>query len=147
MSRLVQVQVRVWAIVAFVLLLAVAVGAGVTWSDHVQHTYIGKLHQETLARQSGATNSQKESDYALCVKVGGVLDAMRAVVDTAFKGTVSITAAQVATLPAVTRELFYQLEPLLKVSADTTSARKTAVLGQVPTSPTCTKPPVSAPKK
>lgn len=134
------VSVKGWAIVMFVVCIVGAVAGGITWSDHLNHRYSSKLHTETLNREHDSTVRQLETDYSVCTKIDGVLDAMRSVVETAYKGTVTVTPAQVAKLPKVTRDLLVDLEPLLSTSSRSSGVTKAAVLAKVPASPKCHDP-------
>lgn len=130
-----QIEVRAWAVVVFVLVIVGAVVAGVTLYGVQDQRTNRALHAETLERQ-----------YELCTKIGGVLGSLHDVVDTAFKGTVTITPAQVRQLPTTTRELLNKLEPLLRDSANASKVTKAQVLAKVPTPPTCRNPVPSVPR-
>lgn len=134
MNHEVQVTVKVWAIIVFVLCIVGAVAAGVTWSDHLQRIYVAQLHQETLDRQA-------QSNYATCVTLNNANTALAAVVNSAYSGTVALTPKQVTMLPARTQQLLADLEPLLTLSAANTAGSKAAVLASIPAQEKCIKPP------
>lgn len=134
MTREVQLTVKVWAIVLFMICVIGAVAGGVTWSDHLQRIYTAQLHQETLDRQA-------QSNYATCVTLNNANTALSAVVNSAYAGSVALTPKQVTMLPAKTQQLLADLEPLLTLSAQNTSVAKTAVLASIPAQEKCVTPP------
>jgi hypothetical protein len=129
--------IRGWAIAFLVVMFAVAVGVGVTLYGHQEH----KLVAEVSARQEAGRLDRLTNDYQQCVKSNATLDVLRNVVKTAYTGTVSVTPAQIAKLPARTRQLLADLEPLLHVSSHSTTITKAAVLATIPNDENCVVPP------
>lgn len=137
------VAVKGWAIVVFLAVIVVVVGGTVTWGDHLQHNYAIGLHHETLNREHDANLRQMQTDYSTCTKINETLAVIGSVVETAYKGTVTITPKQVAQLPKETRNLLVALEPLLSASSKSSGVTKAAVLAKIPAPQTCRKPPSS----
>lgn len=145
MSRV--VEVKVWAIVAFVLCVVVAVVAGVTWSDHLNQQYVTKLHAETLAREAEQVRNQARFNretanrlFDTCNEQNDQNAALTEAVTRAFSGTVSITPADIAKLPAITQTRLVELQPLLTLSARNAQRTKEFVLESIPAQQICTKP-------
>lgn len=141
LGTVLQIQVRAWAVIAFVVVIVAAVSVGVTLYGHQNHHFAETLNAEQNARIDSGRLQREQNDYTLCERIDGVLGVTRAVVDTAFTGTVTITAQQVAKLPATTRRLLEELAPALQDSSRATTVTKAHVLDQIPDAADCGRPP------
>lgn len=156
LGTVLQIQVRAWAVVTFVIVVVVAVTVGVSLYGNQSHRFAEKLNAEQTSRIDSGRLQREQNDYTLCERIDGVLNITRAVVDTAFTGTVTITAQQVAKLPATTRRLLEELAPVLEDSSRATTVTKAHVLDQIPDGADCgpappgvvptTTPPTTAPR-
>lgn len=129
--------IKGWAALVLLLAFATAIGVGVTLYGNQAHSLV----EEVAARQESGRADRIATDYAQCVKGNATLGVLRNVVSTAYTGTVTVTPKQIAALPAKTRELLAELEPLLKVSANSTTLTKAAVLATIPVDEKCVVPP------
>lgn len=131
------ITVKGWAAIVIVLGVALAVGFGVTLYGNQEH----KLVEEVAARQDAGRADRLFNDYKQCLEINATRDTVRNVVSTAYTGTVTITRSQIAELPERTQALLADLEPLLKVSSQSTAATKIAVLATIPANELCVAPP------
>lgn len=144
LGTVLQIQVRAWAVIAFVVVIVGAVSAGVTLYGNQNHRFAEKLNAEQTSRIDSGRLQREQNDYTLCERIDGVLGVTRAVVDTAFTGTVTITAEQVSKLPATTRRLLEELAPILADSSRATTVTKAHVLDQIPDAADCGPAPPGA---